>query len=182
MDSVKEWLSPVRWRPADRPRGSFGPWAAVTAAVLLAGLLVVGRAVFPAFRSTHPAAAADSAIAQFLDSYFRDWSAGDMAAYRAHFDESAHVSFVRDGRVEWCQELDPFIREQDRILRAAAGTMRERMTSFTAENDAVTAHVTARWELAHGGGKTVGVDRFTLVRDPAGRWKIIALVFYHTGG
>jgi hypothetical protein len=127
-----------------------------------------------------PKAATEPGIERFLTAYFRDWSAGDMAAYRAHFDDSARIAFIRDGRVEWCQELDAFIREQDRILRAAEGTMRERMTSFTAENDAATALVTARWELTHRDGSTFGVDRFTLVRDPAGRWKIAALAFYHT--
>ena len=52
------------------------------------------------------------------------------------------------------------------------------MTTFTAEADAAAAQATAGWELQKGGQKITGVDRFTLVRDPQGQWKILFLVFY----
>ena len=58
------------------------------------------------------------------------------------------------------------------------------MTSFTADEDERAATVVAQWELTRGtgDGKEVerGVDRFTLMRDGRGKWKIAALVFYET--
>jgi ketosteroid isomerase-like protein len=150
----------------------------IVAGILLSAALIALVLLAPA----RGGPVAEKEIRQFAESYFRDWSAGDIAAYRAHFDESAQIAFVRDGQVVECQALEPFIRQQDQMLREAKGTMSERMTSFRVQFDAVTAHVTAHWELTHGREKTVGVDRFTLLRNPRGQWKILYLVFYHGRG
>jgi hypothetical protein len=56
------------------------------------------------------------------------------------------------------------------------------MLSFTAREDATAATVVAQWELTRqpGSKKSIilGVNRFTLMRDERGAWRIIALVFY----
>jgi hypothetical protein len=126
--------------------------------------------------------AADSAahddIRHFIESYFRDWSAGDMAAYKAHFDPSARIAFVTDGRVVDALDRDPFVAEQARLIGVSPVRMVERMTSFTVEADETAAHVTAGWELRKGPETSTGVDRFTLIHGPEGQWRIVHLLFY----
>ena len=117
-------------------------------------------------------------IRPFLESYFGTWSAGDMAAYRAHFDPAAQIAMAERGEIVWVEERDPFVAEQAKLIRESPVPMVERMTTFTAEADAAAAQATAGWELQKGGRTITGVDRFTLIRDPQGQWKILFLVFY----
>jgi len=56
----------------------------------------------------------------------------------------------------------------------------ERMTGFRADEDRHAATVTVDWLLERGDMRQRGVDRFTLIRDPEGVWKIATLVFYVT--
>lgn len=147
-------------------------------AIVLSVTLVVLVSQWPLGRGD----VAQREIGEFLESYFRVWSAGDVPKYQSHFDDSARIAFAQNGQVVECQELEPFIRQQAKILGAAKGSLVERMTSFHAQSDTTTAHVTAHWELTNGSEKTIGVDRFTLLRDPQGQWKILYLVFYHGSG
>jgi hypothetical protein len=144
----------------------------------LAGL-VVGAAVVGgiAFHLLRPAAPHQD-IRSFLESYFSDWSAGDLAAYRSHFDPAARIALVRQGEIVYVAPLDPFLDEEASLLRASATPVVERMTTFTADADATAAQAAAGWELRKGSETTTGVDRFTLIRDPQGQWKILFLVFY----
>jgi ketosteroid isomerase-like protein len=121
-------------------------------------------------------------IRQFIESYFRVWSAGDMKAYASHFDPSARIALVADGRVLEALDRDPFVAQQAENMAASPVPMKEHMTSFTVEADETAAHVTAGWELHKGPETSTGVDRFTLIRDPQGQWKIVYLVFYARNG
>ena len=101
-----------------------------------------------------------------------------MDAYKSHFDPSARIALIEDGRVLVALDRDPFVAEQARIVAASSVRMTEHMTSFAAEADETAAQVAAGWELRKGSETSTGVDRFTLIRDPEGRWKIIYLAFY----
>ena len=116
----------------------------------------------------------------FLRSYFATWSAGDMRAYKEHFCKDAVITFVKDGRVDSSLPRDRFVMLQKAARARSKEKAVERMTSFTADEDAHAATVVARWELTKGERTKCGVDRFTLIRDERGRWKIVSLVFYLT--
>jgi hypothetical protein len=107
-----------------------------------------------------------------------------MRAYKEHFHRDAVITFVRDGDVKSSLPRDRFVMLQTASRARAKVKPVERMTSFTADEDERAATVVARWELTKGQGEekeiTRGVDRFTLIRDERGRWKIAALVFYVT--
>jgi hypothetical protein len=142
---------------------------------LLLGAAIGGGTARWFLRRAEPA---QEDIRPFLESYFGTWSAGDMTAYRAHFDPSARIAMVERGEIVYITELDPFVAEQSKLIRESTVPMVERMTTFTAESDAAAAQATAGWELQKGGQTITGVDRFTLIRDPQGQWKILFLVFY----
>ena len=120
----------------------------------------------------------------FLRSYFASWSEGDMRRYGDHFHQKAVITFVKDGEVDSSLPRDRFVMLQTAARARSKGKSVERMTSFTADEDERAATVVAQWELTRGtgDGKEVerGVDRFTLMRDGRGKWKIAALVFYET--
>jgi len=126
----------------------------------------------------------DAALEKFLESYFATWSAGDMKAYGEHFHEYAVVTVLRDGRAAPWTARDRFVDGQRVIRERSAERIVERMTSYVADIDAHAATVVAQWELTRGAGVdahvTRGVDRFTLVKNEAGEWRIVALVFYST--
>jgi 2-C-methyl-D-erythritol 4-phosphate cytidylyltransferase len=107
-----------------------------------------------------------------------------MRRYGDHFHRKAVISFVNDGKVDSSFPRDRFVMLQTAARARAKGKSVERMTSFTADEDGVAATVVAQWELTKetGDGKKVerGVDRFTLMRDERGKWKIVALIFYET--
>ena len=112
----------------------------------------------------------------FLESYFSTWSAGDMIGYKSHFHRNAVVTLVDGGEVVLSLPRDEFVaRQAEAVVRAR---MVERMTSFTADEDGRAASVTAKWLLEKEGAKTTGIDRFTLIRDAEGKWKIAGLLFY----
>jgi hypothetical protein len=52
------------------------------------------------------------------------------------------------------------------------------MTSFSADEDKKAATVSAQWVLMKGEKKQKGVDRFTIIRNLRGEWKIVSLVWY----
>ena len=112
----------------------------------------------------------------FLENYFATWSAGDMDGYRSHFHRSAVVTLVDEGEIVLSMPRDEFVSSQEEAI--ARARMVERMTSFTADEDDRAANVTAKWLLEKGATKKRGVDRFTLIRDTKGKWKIVALLFY----
>lgn len=116
----------------------------------------------------------------FLTSYFAAWSAGDMKAYETHFHKSARIYYVNPQRqVTLNTNLKTFISHQISIL--AKGHMTERMVHFSGDVDERAASLSVKWELSKGNRVTTGIDRFTLIRDPSGRWKILALLFYEDG-
>jgi len=114
----------------------------------------------------------------FLETYFGSWSANDMETYRSCFDESAVVFFVRDGEVRSALRLDEFIAQQVGYLAGVEGPVSERMTSFSADEDPQASTVLVRWVFEGEGETNTGTDRFTLIRDSDGAWKIAALVWY----
>jgi hypothetical protein len=117
----------------------------------------------------------------FLRSYFETWSRGDMEGYRDHFHEQAMIYLVKNGRVLVAMPRDPFVDGQEAARSSSEAPGVETMTSFTADEDRHAATVNAQWELIEGEERTVGVDRFTLIRDHQWSWKIVALVYYATG-
>jgi hypothetical protein len=116
----------------------------------------------------------------FLTSYFGTWSAGDMDGYRDHFHADATIYLVEKGRVVMGLRRDPFVEGQREVRAGSDHPGVEKMTAFRADEDRDAATVAAEWELVEGDERTVGVDRFTLIRDERWRWKILALVFYST--
>jgi len=147
-------------------------------------ITTVGAALIAAASCGSPSArnGNDPELDAFLASYFSTWSAGDMKAYRAHFHERAVVTVMRDGVVAPWTSRDRFV-DQQRLIRERS-TMRsvERMTSYVADRDEKSATVVAQWKLTRGAGVdrevSRGVDRFTLVRNDAGEWRIVVLLFY----
>lgn len=117
----------------------------------------------------------------FLRSYFATWSRGDMDGYRDHFHERAMIYMVKSGRVLVAIPRDPFVEGQEASRERSENPGVETMTSFTVDEDRQAATVNAQWELIEGEERTVGVDRFTLIRDDEWNWKIITLVYYATG-
>lgn len=116
----------------------------------------------------------------FLESYFASWSRGDMDAYRDHFLPEATIFMIRSGEVMMAMPRDPFVEGQRQVRARSAHPGVERMTSFTADEDRQAAAATVQWELVQGEERTMGVDRFTLIRDERWQWKIISLTFYST--
>jgi hypothetical protein len=114
----------------------------------------------------------------FLDAYFSTWSSGDMKGYQALFHANARIAYLLDGRVVCTLERDPFVAQQKHIRETSGVTMTERMLSCDVLEDKKSASVSARWELKEGDKITVGTDRYSVIRDPAGEWKIVSLLFY----
>ena len=130
-----------------------------------------------------PARGTDTEMEAFLTSYFESWSRGDMKTYGEHFLPAAVVASLHNGILAPWVVRHRFV-EQQRMLRERGGRAHERMLSFTVDRDAQAATVVAQWELVKGAGPdrraTRGVDRFTLIKDDSGDWKIASLVFYST--
>lgn len=117
----------------------------------------------------------------FLKTYFSSWSNRDIKSFKSHFHESAIIFFIRNGRVQQSQSLNIFIQEQQAVLFQSSKSMVERMKSFAVDEDRNGATASVEWELLIDGGKIdEGVDRFTMIRDSQGNWKIVALVWYKT--
>lgn len=129
--------------------------------------------------SVEPEVSAD--LEPFLTSYFATWSAGDMDGYKNHFHPRAMIYLIKSGDVLSAMPRDPFVDGQESVRAGSKNPGVEKMTAFEAQEDRVAAVVTADWELIQGNERTVGVDRFTLMRDEQWRWKIISLLFYTTG-
>ena len=142
---------------------------------LLLGAAVGGGTALWFLRRAEPA---QDDIRSFLESYFGTWSARDIAGYRSHFDPAAEIAMVEQGEIVYVVQLDPFVEEQAKLISESREPMVEWMTTFTAQADAAAAQATVGWELQKGSQTITGVDRFTLIRDPQGQWKILFLVFY----
>lgn len=129
--------------------------------------------------SDEPEVSAD--LEPFLTSYFASWSEGDMETYKNHFHQRAMIYLIKSGEVQTAMPRDPFVDGQEAVRAGSKNPGVEKMTAFEAQEDRVAAAVTADWELIQGNERTVGVDRFTLIRDEQWHWKIISLLFYSTG-
>jgi ketosteroid isomerase-like protein len=114
----------------------------------------------------------------FLESYFSSWSKRDIEGYKSHFHENAVIVFIENRQVRRLQSLDAFIRDQGNFLSSVTESIREQMTSFTADEDPKAATVSVQWVLTKGVKREKGVDRFTIIRDLRGDWKIVSLVWY----
>lgn len=114
----------------------------------------------------------------FLDTYFSTWSARDMAGYKAHFDPAAQIYYMEKGKVLTHLPLEPFIAQQAQAHAVSRVPMSEDMTACRVLEDEKAASVSARWRLKRGSEIITGLDRYTLIRDAQGNWKIISLVFY----
>lgn len=149
------------------------------AAVAVGGAVVAVIHLSPGDGAVPPTPAGAD-LKPFLESYFATWSDGDMDAWRSHFAPQAHIVNVKDGKVVYSGGRDGFVKAQTIMLARSNEARTERMTSFSAEEDASAATVTAGWLLERGDERIEGVDRFILMRDAAGEWKIVSLVFYTT--
>ena len=127
-----------------------------------------------------PPARVSDDLEPFLTSYFSSWSSGDMGGYRGHFHDDAIILFIDGGDVRARMPLEPFVDEQASMQREPETRAVERMTGFRADEDRHAATVTVDWLLERGEQRQRGVDRFTLIRDRGGRWRIAALIFYVT--
>ena len=116
-------------------------------------------------------------VEQFVRDYFDTWSSGDMGQYRSMFHEKAKIMLSINGRVFLSMERDEFVDMQAREL--ARRSMIEHLTDLKVNEDAVAATAIASWLLDDQGSFTTGVDRFTLIRDEQGEWKILFLLFYN---
>lgn len=117
----------------------------------------------------------------FLTSYFSTWSEGNMDGYRDHFHPRAMIYLVKNGDIIMSVMRDPFVDGQEASRAASDSPGVETMTSFRADEDRYAATVAVDWELIEGDKRTVGVDRFTLIRDEQWNWKITSLLYYSTG-
>jgi hypothetical protein len=126
----------------------------------------------------------DEGVEGFLTTYFATWSAGNMSGYADHFHPSAVITVVRNGHIAAWTARDRFVSQQVEARERSGGTSVERMLSYESSVDEYAATAVAEWELRKGSGVdatiTRGIDRFTLMRDEQGAWKIVALVFYAT--
>lgn len=152
------------------PRTSLSALAAATVAALGCTSALVPQPPSARNRTCSPD------LKPFLESYFATWSAGDMDSYRSHFHPFAVITLVDRGEVVLSIPRDEFVALQAKAI--ARARMVERMTSFAADEDDCAASVTAKWLLEKEGTKKTGVDRFTLIRDREGSWRIVALLFY----
>lgn len=82
-----------------------------------------------------------------------------------------------NGRIYLSLGRDEFVDMQAREL--ARRSMIEHMTDLKVHVDSRAATATAAWLLDDQGTFTTGIDRFTLIRDEQGNWKIIFLLFYN---
>ncbi len=174
----------MRLQPDFQPGRSssfFGRWGSFACAVL-AGLSLAAACSNGASAPPPTPARADVSadLEPFLTSYFATWSRGDMEGYRDHFHPKAVIYLVKGGQVLSALSRDPFVDGQ-RASQEAGQPGVETMTSFRADEDRQGATVMAEWELINGDRTTVGIDRFTLIRDEEWHWKIISLTFYATG-
>ena len=117
-----------------------------------------------------------SDILEFLERYFTTWSTGDMEGYKALFHAQATIIQVGDGAV-YTLGRDEFVDQQTPEPGDTVGR-REWLTSWAINEDTVVTEVIAGYELDFGSGTGRGVDRFTLMRDGAGQWQIICLLWY----
>ena len=115
----------------------------------------------------------------FLKSYFSSWSAGNFKAYEAHFHRNARIYYVNSQRsIEMDSDLKTFIAQQIEVRANASARLSEKMTKFSGNVDDRAASLETKWELLNGSSKRTGIDRFTLIRDESGKWKILSLLFY----
>lgn len=158
-----------------------GPAIAVAMVAASAACSSRREASEPDAAAPAPAPEISADLEPFLTSYFGSWSAGDMDGYRDHFHPDAMIYFVEKGRVVVGLPREPFVKGQRDARASSDNPGVEKMTAFRADEDRDAATVAAEWELVEGDESTVGVDRFTLIRDEQWRWKILSLVFYSTG-
>jgi len=118
-----------------------------------------------------------SDVEDFIKEYFDIWSSGDMEQYRLMFHENARIMMSINGRIYLSLGRDEFVDMQAREL--ARRSMIEHMTDLKVHVDSRAATATAAWLLDDQGTFTTGIDRFTLIRDEQGNWKIIFLLFYN---
>lgn len=125
------------------------------------------------------AAGGDAEIDRFLQTYFTSWSQSDFKTYGDLFHPQAEISFVQNGRVTGVWKKDAFLDLQRATQAASPAT--ERFLSRSITRDAQGATVVAAYELKPVMKRPQrGVDRFTLIRDSDGEWRILYLVFYLT--
>jgi hypothetical protein len=146
----------------------------LTGVTLITSLLLVFY-----WMSCRVQASSPADIRAFLESYFSTWSARDLKAYRSHFHEDARIFYISSKPYTInSSDLNSFIAQQRFAHVSSSEPMYEKMTNFTANADPKAASVWVQWELHKGGVVTTGTDRFILYREPTGKWKIMALLFY----
>jgi hypothetical protein len=124
--------------------------------------------------SAHPE---ESAVRQFLETYFSTWSAQDMDGYAACFSPQARISFVHRGGQTDTQGLTDFLHGQKLGHQSALSPMKEVPLSMEISGDKRVAQAGVRWKLTKGSTEETGLDYFTLIKTPSG-WRIISLAFY----
>lgn len=147
---------------------------------LSAAALMLGACAVSAPQRHAEARTGDADIHRFLDAYFAAWSAADFERYRSLFHPQARITFLQHGSVRGDWSLDAFIEVQRKVQVHPLAT--ERSTSRTLLRDGQGATVVVGYALKRPGRPTQrGIDRFTLMRQSDGSWRILSLTFYLTG-
>lgn len=147
--------------------------------ILTGAIVIISFVVVFYWMSRRTQASSPPEIRAFLESYFSTWSARDLNAYKSHFHADAHIFYISSKPYTINSlDLNSFIAQQSFAQVSSPEPMYEKMTNFTANADPKAASVSVQWELHKGSVVTTGTDRFILYREPAGNWKIMALLFY----
>jgi len=139
---------------------------------LLVGWLLVGCS--PSTATSHPD---DKAIRGFVERYFSTWSAQDMEAYGALFDDKARIYFLeKNGSISSEGKTD-FLHSQKMAHSQSKVPMIEVPLEMKIIGDMRACQVEVKWKLTAGERLVTGLDYFTLKKDNDG-WKIVSLLFY----
>ncbi len=118
----------------------------------------------------------DKEVRSFLEHYFASWSAQEMDAYGACFDDQAHVTFVtKEGRVD-SMGLTDFLHSQRMAHQTSPVRMNEVPLEMTIRKGRLITQASVTWKLTKGAEVNTGTDYFTLIKAEGG-WHIIALAF-----
>ncbi len=138
------------------------------------------EAAAPVLRQT--ASAADERekdVREFIDRYFRTWSAKDMERYGQCFMPQAAIQLIGpDGRLT-TTPLRPFLESQREGHRKSKTGMTEAPESVDVRFEGRLARVVVFWKLVEGERVEYGYDHFTLMPSN-GEWRIANLIFYAT--
>ena len=116
-------------------------------------------------------------IEDFIDTYFKTWSAADMNGYKNCFHPNATIHFERSGSITE-DKLEDFILGQTLAHKQSDKQLKEIPLSKRIMQEGNKALVIVNWKLLSDKKETTGYDYFTLIKVK-GKWKIIYLIFHN---